>query len=374
MSPRARRGGCDVAQGRQRAGSRRGQPRRLCLPLRARSFRRWSAGAIGVTALGSIAFLADFSIGASIGTRARHEQRRARHPARLCHDLPRRRSHRLLRRALQPRPGSHRPRLRIRLLRLVHHDGDLRDLHLHLLRARGRDHGAGPVRRVGHPAVGGLPHLHGGGDSDRDLRHARAGATAVLDHAALARARSASPALGGRVRPRCRAGVRRVHGRVGWRSQLRRDRRERRGLLRTHAAAGGADRRDPRDAAPHPREPPFVVGVAAVRRARLDPVQRHQAGDRGLPRGVSPHPGRPRARCARRRAGAPVHRPLRVDHAAVARDRSGARAGRRRADQDQRDQRVLGVAGVVQRLHAPHQDVPRPRRVHLLQSRDRARR
>ncbi|WP_457101653.1 purine-cytosine permease family protein [Microbacterium sp. P5_E9] len=32
-----------------------------------RSFRRWSAGAIGVTALGSIAFLADFSIGASIG-------------------------------------------------------------------------------------------------------------------------------------------------------------------------------------------------------------------------------------------------------------------------------------------------------------------
>ena len=32
-----------------------------------RTFRRWSAGAIGVTALGSIAFLADFSIGASIG-------------------------------------------------------------------------------------------------------------------------------------------------------------------------------------------------------------------------------------------------------------------------------------------------------------------
>ncbi|GAA1999005.1 purine-cytosine permease family protein [Microbacterium pumilum] len=32
-----------------------------------RTFRRWSAGAIGVTALGSIAFLADFSIGASVG-------------------------------------------------------------------------------------------------------------------------------------------------------------------------------------------------------------------------------------------------------------------------------------------------------------------
>lgn len=32
-----------------------------------RTFRRWSAGSIGVTALGSIAFLADFSIGASIG-------------------------------------------------------------------------------------------------------------------------------------------------------------------------------------------------------------------------------------------------------------------------------------------------------------------
>lgn len=32
-----------------------------------RSFRRWSAGSIGITALGSIAFLADFSIGASVG-------------------------------------------------------------------------------------------------------------------------------------------------------------------------------------------------------------------------------------------------------------------------------------------------------------------
>lgn len=32
-----------------------------------RSFRRWSAGAVGATALGSIAFLADFSIGAGIG-------------------------------------------------------------------------------------------------------------------------------------------------------------------------------------------------------------------------------------------------------------------------------------------------------------------
>ncbi|WP_422213480.1 purine-cytosine permease family protein [Microbacterium sp.] len=32
-----------------------------------RTFRRWSAGSIGVTALGSIAFLADFSIGASVG-------------------------------------------------------------------------------------------------------------------------------------------------------------------------------------------------------------------------------------------------------------------------------------------------------------------
>lgn len=32
-----------------------------------RTFRRWSAGSIGITALGSIAFLADFSIGASVG-------------------------------------------------------------------------------------------------------------------------------------------------------------------------------------------------------------------------------------------------------------------------------------------------------------------
>src|SRR5438128_3626881 len=32
-----------------------------------RTFRRWSAASVGATALGSIAFLADFSIGATIG-------------------------------------------------------------------------------------------------------------------------------------------------------------------------------------------------------------------------------------------------------------------------------------------------------------------
>ena len=67
----------------------------------------------------------------------------------------------------------------------------------------------------------------------------------------------------------------------------------------------------PGDAAAHARESAVMVGVARVRRARLGALQRHQAGHRRLPRGLPPHPRRPGSRPAGRRAGPAVHRPLR---------------------------------------------------------------
>jgi hypothetical protein len=43
------------------------KPGRLYLRYAPLSFRRWGPGVVAVTALGGIAYLADFSIGASIG-------------------------------------------------------------------------------------------------------------------------------------------------------------------------------------------------------------------------------------------------------------------------------------------------------------------
>ncbi len=64
------------------------------------SFRRWGPGVVAVTALGGIAYLADFSIGASIGM-AGHQQRHLFDPGGGAGDLPHRHSAGDHRRALQ---------------------------------------------------------------------------------------------------------------------------------------------------------------------------------------------------------------------------------------------------------------------------------
>ena len=110
-----------------------------------RSYRKWSTGVVGVSALGGIAYLADFAIGANIGiaygtTNALWgilDLRRRHHADRFPGGL--------LRRALQHRPRPGHPRQRLRLLRVGGHQRHLRDVHLHLLRARGLDHGPGPA-------------------------------------------------------------------------------------------------------------------------------------------------------------------------------------------------------------------------------------
>ena len=63
------------------------------------SFRRWGPGVVAVTALGGIAYLADFSIGASIGMG--HQQRHLFDPGGGAGDLPHRHSAGDHRRALQ---------------------------------------------------------------------------------------------------------------------------------------------------------------------------------------------------------------------------------------------------------------------------------
>ena len=112
-------------------------------------------------------------------THCGHCRRRSHH---LCHRLPAG----LLRRPVQHRPGPDHPRLRLRLLRLRPHQRHLRDVHLHLLRARGLDHGPGSGARTGHPALDRLRRLHPDGDSAGHLRHEGAGQAAGVDHPAVA--------------------------------------------------------------------------------------------------------------------------------------------------------------------------------------------
>src|SRR6478736_9192558 len=67
MSPTCERRECDVARADNARAAAEDSLEDYAFRYVPRTFRRWSAGAVGVTALGSIAFLADFSIGASIG-------------------------------------------------------------------------------------------------------------------------------------------------------------------------------------------------------------------------------------------------------------------------------------------------------------------
>ena len=157
------------------------EPRGLHAPVRAPQLPALDPVVVGGSALGGIAYMADFSIGAGIGLT--HGTGNA-----LLGDRGRRAGHLrdrlpagLLRRPLQPRPGPDHPRLRLRLLRLGDHQRHLRELHVHLLRARGLDHGAGPATRASVSAVAGLPGLHAGDHPAGDLRDEGADQAPDLD-------------------------------------------------------------------------------------------------------------------------------------------------------------------------------------------------
>ena len=118
--------------------------------------------------------------------RARHDQCAVGHPDRRGDHLRHRVPAGLLRRPVQHRPRPDHPRLRLRLLRLGADERHLRDVHLHLLRPRGLDHGAGPATRARHPAVARLRGVHPDGDPAGHLRDEGAGQAAGLDHPAVA--------------------------------------------------------------------------------------------------------------------------------------------------------------------------------------------
>ena len=118
--------------------------------------------------------------------RARHHQRALGHPDRRDHHLRHRLPAGLLRRPVQHRPRPDHPRVRLRVLRFGADERHLRDVHLHLLCARGLDHGSGPAARARHPAVDRLRGVHPDGDPAGDLRDEGPGQAAGVDHPAVA--------------------------------------------------------------------------------------------------------------------------------------------------------------------------------------------
>ena len=113
-----------------------------------------------------------------------------------------------------------------------------------------------------------------------------------------------------------------------------------------------------------PRTPSNRAVVVDVARCSPGPgwvhLQRHQAGDRRVPRRL-PHraASTPPSGSRRPNRSSQFIAMYEIDHAGLAGDRAGARARRGRAGEDQRDERLLRVARVVERLHPADQDTTR---------------
>ena len=116
----------------------------------------------------------------------RHHERAVGHRGLRGRDLPDRLPARVLRRPLQPRPRPDHPGQRLRLLRLGGQQRHLRDVHVHLLRPRGLDHGPGPEARPRRAALGRLRRLDVDHLPAGDLRDEGALQAAALDDAAVA--------------------------------------------------------------------------------------------------------------------------------------------------------------------------------------------
>ena len=185
MRPRARRvRGCHCEQDRQRAGGRRGQPRGLCLPLCAahlpaleRGLRRRRPPSAP-----SRSSPTSRSARASASTTAR--QRRARHPVRVGHRssswaCPSRTTPPATTSTSTSSPAARDSATTARSITTV----IFAVFTCIFFALEGAIMAQGLQVASGMPLSARLPHLHRGGDPDRDLRHACAGAPAVLDHA-----------------------------------------------------------------------------------------------------------------------------------------------------------------------------------------------
>ena len=122
------------------------------LRFTAKSARRWSAARVANTALGAISFLALEAIGGTITLNYGVTNAVGGHPCGQRHDFLLRPADRLSRRQMRRRHRPADPRRRLRLYRLDDHVADLRLLHLHLLRHRGRHPGDRARDVLRHPA------------------------------------------------------------------------------------------------------------------------------------------------------------------------------------------------------------------------------
>ena len=231
----------------------------------------------------------------------RLRQRGAGDPGHRARDLPGRAADQRLRRAPRRRHGPADPRRRLRLHRQHHHQPHLRQLHLHLLRARSGGDGLRAGAGLRHPARLGLPAVRAGGDPAGHARRHRHQPAADVDAAAVA------ADAGGAFRLR----VRRAPGHPRRPGQLRRCRRHARRLRaaglrgghhgghRAHHADGRAGRLPAFHARAAARAALALVGRGAGRRPGLGAAGRAEdAGRRaaGLPGAVAHGAGRPRGR------------------------------------------------------------------------------
>ncbi|CAA9328643.1 MAG: Putative transmembrane protein, partial [uncultured Friedmanniella sp.] len=290
--------------------------------------------------------------------RLRHHQRAVGHRGLRRRDLPDRVPGRLLRRPLQPRPRPDHPGQRVRVLRLGGQQRHLRDLHLHLLRPRGLDHGPGPRGGPRGAAVGGVRGLHGRHLPAGRLRHEGAHQAAAVDDAALAGAHGGAVRLPGRRAPGVGHLVLRLPGRErAGRAEPRLGDAGRRRLPVPDRPDRGADRLPALHAAADAGELAPLVAGDDPRRPGLGDLRRGQAGHRAVPRRL-PHRERGRRRRRGQPAGAPVPRDLPRHHAGAARARPRRRPRRHQPGQDQRDERLLRLVGLDQLLHPRDQALP----------------
>jgi hypothetical protein len=156
-----------------------------------RSYRKWSTRVVGISALGGVAYLADFATGFPV----------AYYSARYNIDLD-----------LVTR-GSGFGYYGSVVTNVV-----FCDVHVHLLRARGLDHGPGPQSRAAYPVVVGLRRRHPDHLSAGDLWHESAFHTSSLDNVALADPDGRTIHLSGGQPSRFGEPVLRVSGRErnGW--------------------------------------------------------------------------------------------------------------------------------------------------------------
>ena len=155
------------------------------LRFTAKSARRWSAARVANTAIGSISFLALEAIGGTITlnygfTNATAAILVVSVIIFVC-GLPIAYYAAEMRRRYRPAD----PRRRLRLHRLDHHLADLRDLHLHLLRDRGRHHGDGARAVLRHSPAGRLSPQRRRHHPAGNARHYQDQHVSAVDPAAL---------------------------------------------------------------------------------------------------------------------------------------------------------------------------------------------